>query len=214
MGSLGSVPPCPRYYGELRLLALIPPRFLSFVRRYHRWLVYLFRTIASPIVGLGLVSGLPVLLTSVEATRSPSFLGVPLRVRRVLRLRLDFGSSRSRSIGAASTNPGGVCSNLFPLSKLNARLSRSLCTLRRRRHRRRRNTRYRPVASLCRAGLSPAETLLEVSASRRPPPPGLCWRTRVQGETPSPSPSPVTSIARSASSCAARRSRSGTRTRT
>src|SRR3954462_9369416 len=96
-GSLGPVPPLPRYYEELRRLVVRPAslRYLrSAVSPVGAWFA---RCVAPPPQRLDLISGLSSPHVAVQTTRPPRFPGAPMRVRHALGPRLDLGLSRSEA---------------------------------------------------------------------------------------------------------------------
>jgi hypothetical protein len=164
-GSLGLVPPLHRYYGELRLLAPIPPRLVSFAWRYHR------------------CSSVRSLRSRARSRAWTCSTGCPARhfgggneisqvpgrpsVRAPRSFPTPAGSSAPRDDGAgmlrASFNTAAR-SQRIGLSGLNHAASHSLCTLRSQ-HRCWATQHSVPAWSLAfgRAGFVPAEARIEVS---------------------------------------------------
>ena len=116
---------------------------------------------------------------------SPRFLGGPLLARHTLRPRRDLDASPYRHLGAAAAHIDDVGSLMSYASRGSiAWLALSLSTLRGMGcPTAARKTRFRLVAGLCRAGLSPAGSALKGFGDGyviRPPFPGLPWRNDVR----------------------------------
>jgi hypothetical protein len=143
---------------------------------------------APPLRSLSLCSAVPRLIAAM-ASGSPRFLGNPF-VRALLSDPDEAtvpGHSGDALLLDTAVLPSVVSTTSAlvtpPFRGSITRPARSLSTLRSRRRRRPRKTRFRLVANLGRAGLTPAGFHREVSASitsSLPPHPGFSWRTETR----------------------------------
>jgi hypothetical protein len=178
-GPVGPVPPLPRYYEVLRLLSVLPAALrclrLAVPRVRRRFAPADERRVAD---GPGVWSSVPRPISREETTRSPRSLGNPLRTCPALRPRRGLDARPPRHLDAAfrlvnSVGPRNLGSYGAPSHGLHAPCVRFAAGI----TPAPRNTRFRRVANLCRAGLVTRRVPTKVSAITNrpwlPPPPGF-----------------------------------------
>ena len=186
-GSLGSVPPLHRYYrgaptphrpSRLTSLPSLRSTVVASLLRSHRWPVACARE-PGPFIAGGPPGTYPT-----ETMGSPRFLDEPFRVCRALRPRRDLRARPSRRLHAASALADVRLPHELCLSRLHhAARTLAVYASQDRSPHRSRKTRFRLVARLRRAGLSPAGSTPERFRDAYfilPPSPGFSWRNDVR----------------------------------
>ncbi len=173
----------------------LPPRFVAFARRYHRCARVRSAGVERDTGGLGLISEVPVSDHRWKRLDLPGSWGTPCARAVALRPRRDLRAwPQARHVGAGFRLIYSVASRRQKSLGAQSRGSRTPCV--------RfaagiapgpRNTRFRPVANRCRAGVGTRRVPIRgfSFSGLLPPLPGLSWRTNSYfAPNPGSSPSP------------------------